>query len=523
MRPRPWELTLLLIPLLALVLAFAWVRPVPAEDACILFRYADHLAAGHGIVWNIGEDPVEGATEFLWLVLLAGASTLGVPLLAGSQAAGMALAAAGAILLFTGSRHVVRTGLLPAVVVSLAFASSTPALHAGTGFGTPLYTLLMLSAFFLVWRLATGESPHAGAKARGPDGAAATWLPVVLLLLCLARPEGVLAGGLFYLALFVCRPAIFTRPFVMRQAALLLLPGVIYFAWRWWYFGYPLPNTFYVKSFTGLVNHDSARRIARFIVKFGAAPLAIIALGWAAGRRTRDGRAAPALAGVALVTMAAYVRFAMIQDLGFRFLFPSFALLLALTAPALERLRARKDLLRPAAFGLALLMVASGPWMLRASGYRGTYDDRFHIGRALASVDPAAHTMMPTEAGYLPWLSGWRAIDPFGLNDEHVAHHGLSEQYIDAQRPDLIMFHVDTAEYSERWTPAGADRWEAMTKLLYQYALARNYSLVAVIQKGERSADGYHWYFLSPDARDAARIQALVTSVPGAVYAHRAP
>ena len=32
----------------------------------MLLRYAEHLAAGHGIVWNLGDPPVDGATDFLY-------------------------------------------------------------------------------------------------------------------------------------------------------------------------------------------------------------------------------------------------------------------------------------------------------------------------------------------------------------------------------------------------------------------------------------------------------------------------
>src|SRR5689334_15407506 len=39
----------------------------PFEDAAMLMRYAQHLAGGHGIVWNIGEHPVDGATDFLFM------------------------------------------------------------------------------------------------------------------------------------------------------------------------------------------------------------------------------------------------------------------------------------------------------------------------------------------------------------------------------------------------------------------------------------------------------------------------
>jgi hypothetical protein len=49
----------------------------PNEDAAILMRYSEHLAEGHGIVWNVGDRPVEGATDFLFMVLLAALARAG--------------------------------------------------------------------------------------------------------------------------------------------------------------------------------------------------------------------------------------------------------------------------------------------------------------------------------------------------------------------------------------------------------------------------------------------------------------
>src|SRR5262245_21723164 len=43
----------------------------PSEDAYILFRYAEHVAGGHGSVFNIGGPRAEGATDFLWLMGLS--------------------------------------------------------------------------------------------------------------------------------------------------------------------------------------------------------------------------------------------------------------------------------------------------------------------------------------------------------------------------------------------------------------------------------------------------------------------
>src|SRR5574340_1380319 len=41
------------------------------DDAMVSMRYAQHLAQGHGLVWNIGEQPVEGFTNPAWMLFMA--------------------------------------------------------------------------------------------------------------------------------------------------------------------------------------------------------------------------------------------------------------------------------------------------------------------------------------------------------------------------------------------------------------------------------------------------------------------
>jgi hypothetical protein len=41
------------------------------DDAMISMRYAQHLAQGHGLVWNIGEAPIEGFTNPGWMLYMA--------------------------------------------------------------------------------------------------------------------------------------------------------------------------------------------------------------------------------------------------------------------------------------------------------------------------------------------------------------------------------------------------------------------------------------------------------------------
>ena len=52
-------------------------RAFLGDDSFISFRYAKHLTEGQGLVWNPGER-VEGYTNFLWVLLMAGGLTASV-------------------------------------------------------------------------------------------------------------------------------------------------------------------------------------------------------------------------------------------------------------------------------------------------------------------------------------------------------------------------------------------------------------------------------------------------------------
>jgi len=67
---------------------------VTVDDAYITYRYSANLAHGFGPVWNPGRTPVEGFTNFAWMVWHAPWVWLGVPLPVVSKLTAAACAAA---------------------------------------------------------------------------------------------------------------------------------------------------------------------------------------------------------------------------------------------------------------------------------------------------------------------------------------------------------------------------------------------------------------------------------------------
>lgn len=206
------------------------------DDAFISLRYAQNLVRGEGLVFNVGER-VEGYTNFSWTLLAALGMALGFDAVVWIQVLGAACYAATLLVLSVGTREL-RGAHGPAPWLPIAALGLAAHEHAKSfascGLETALFALLGTAQLVALVH-ATRARAFAGAGLLG-------------ILATMTRPDGALfyvAGG--GLALLGARRSrswsvllAYAAPFV-----LLYLP---YFAWKWTYYGDPLPNTFYAKS-----------------------------------------------------------------------------------------------------------------------------------------------------------------------------------------------------------------------------------------------------------------------------------
>ncbi len=203
-------------------LASAWATRVGmVDDAYVSARYARLWTHGCGLRFNCEGPPVEGFTNFLWVVLLAPGTLL--PIHLADWATGLGLAFGVATVL--GTRWVARArgasapsawfaGLLVAGLPAFGVASTN-------GLETSLFTALLLLAV-------------ARAGVRGRD--AGVWSA----LLYLVRPEGLVVGGIL---------AATTRSF--RTVATWAGMAAAYFLARWAWFGTLGPNTWAAQAREG--------------------------------------------------------------------------------------------------------------------------------------------------------------------------------------------------------------------------------------------------------------------------------
>jgi len=229
---------LLAVPtILSILAALNFVK----DDAYISFRYAHNLVTGRGLVFNPGEY-VEGFTNFLWIFVLAPFEALGLDLFQVTEVLGTGLILGLLYLMTRVNDHLMegpRRDLARLWAPLWVATSSSVGLWTTSGMEQPLAMLLPIVGVYLLWTAWDGTEAVGTAAASG----------AVIGLGCLTRPEihlvGIIAG--LPLAWRIVRERSFDRITGYWVAGLLGVTVPAH-AFRLWYFGSLLPNTFYVKT-----------------------------------------------------------------------------------------------------------------------------------------------------------------------------------------------------------------------------------------------------------------------------------
>jgi arabinofuranosyltransferase len=463
------------------------------DDAFISFRYASHLAHGEGLVYNVGER-VEGYSNFLWTVLIAGGLRLG------GNAIGVAIgidavAQLGTILLLAlwgravfagqssdGPEPAVSWGLLAMVPPLLFAADGAQARYVLSGMETPLFVMLVLAGVVL---LLVAERPvlagiaMALAAATRFEGVLDTGL-LILAAAWLRRPgaEGTDGGGGAESAAWWRLSREQVRR-ALRVAVPFLALWLPYFLLRWRYYGYPLPNTYYAKA----GGFEWSRLVQGWVLLEQVvgwwAVLPLVVLGVCA--LPLGGRRGLGLCWAMVVaTVVSFVFFGgdFLEFFGPRFLMPGFPMLLLLAAAGLgvvahglaaligRRQGALPRSIAPVAAGVmaVALAVLLGNSLLRSWPALSAnlplleveMESWERVGRWLAAETPPESVIAVGAAGVAPYYSGRTAIDMYGLADvhiahrpplpvgyKHVAHEHFDPRYVLDRRPDYLLSPYD--------------------------------------------------------------------------------
>jgi len=432
---------------------------VVIDDAYISFRYAQNLASGNGLVFNVGER-VEGYTNFLWCILVAALIRLGVEPVHGAQLLGIL---SGAFLLLLAYGLAVLC-----VEETNGYALLPPFLIASTPFFaylslSGLETLLFMALLFAA----------ALCYLYGERQPAYLWLSALFFALAaLTRLE----GAMFFAV--TCVYSVILRPMKKSEGALVvrLWPWVFllfflpYFAWRWRYYGDLLPNTFYNKVGLGFAQVERGIDYLGEVVRTSGLT-ALLPLTLLAFLAHRTCKLARTYLGTLAISNLAYVVSVGGDSFGVRLLLPTVALCCVFCAAGVadvERYLAGWRVRVPAGIAAAVFLAGWGlvgpPYLLLERGgmLAGVAATSFaqrswiEVGKWLRANASEDAVLAVDCAGAIPFYSGLPTIDMLGLNDRHIAHlqmpnlgagtPGHEKQdpaYVLAKQPEYIATWLD--------------------------------------------------------------------------------
>ncbi len=455
----------------ALLVAHALVFNFLNDDAFISFRYAQNLVKHGELVFNLGER-VEGYTNFLWTLLMAGILKLGLSIEIWSRILGIACSIGSLWAIYDYARKSeldLRT--TTAALVLLALMPSFACWSTG-GLESSLFTCTVT---FAGTHYLMGHGARSG---------------LFFGLAALTRPEGLLFFGLAGLhrlltLLFVERHRPTRNDWIWGCCfAALFLP---YQIWRYRYYGWIFPNTYYIKTGASGFWKAGFRYFGFWLLEEAVCLLPILA--FFVPRRIH-GRLLT-LSGLFFAGLSWHV----IRVGGdfmalHRFLMPLLPFLALIAILGAQNILSRfsKAVARTAAIvcicGLCTLYACVDRQSLKVGSSHGVdsigWLSMFHhqctaIGRYLkANFDPKTR-IATSAAGIIPYYSELYTLDQLGLNDAWIAHNVQPQgkrpghtkhapwDYIQKQRIDLMVGHPQITDGPVRQSGAISVKIEDLT------------------------------------------------------------
>jgi len=457
------------LPILGLLiigsLLTAWHNRFIQDDAFISFVYAQSLVEGTGLTW-FGTH-VEGYTNFLWVLWIALGLKAGFEPIMWTYVGGMISFAAAIYGIWRLSCFIFKA-CIPAVFIVLMFVSNySVSAYATGGLATMLQTALLCLSVLCLYQIRENKEIR-------------SQTPVILSILLAAAILTRIDNGLPAAIITIFALLHFYRSRVRwKHYACLIIPlALIVGGWLLWklsYYGRILPNTYYAKIGSGIgFNKNGFVYLARFFDWYLIWPFITIGfLSLLLNRQMPERRLRPIL--VILLAWCAYIVWVGGDFMEFRFMVPVIPFLFIFIGYLVYYVVGKGKTVRAvvcSAVCLAVLLTAS---LRHARTFKFVTDDRcldsipalatFYgtypdedwgkVGRKLG--DQLADTdavLAVTGAGAIPFYSGLKSIDMWGLNDLNIPRIGnkpdksyrrpghqrhASEEYLRQQKVNLII------------------------------------------------------------------------------------
>lgn len=439
----------------------AWFNRFTQDDAFISYRYADHLIRGYGLVWNIGE-PIEGYTNFLWVLIIAAGMYMGWEPILFSYLVGISLFVLTLIFTYLLAKKIFTSRIAGLFTILLLGTNYTFNAYATGGLETQLQVCLLVISTYLLYRIIFSNEWK-------------IWyiliISVLLSLAALTRLDSLLLNGMMFLlfAYFLVK----SQQSIYRKLALLLtavLPFVLivgtWFKWKLDFYGSLLPNTFYAKVSEYNSMLAGVDYLYTFFNSYSLIPFVFLTLLFMY-RSIRDKKNLPIFLFLFyLIPWFAYIVKVGGDFMEFRFMVPVLPYLFIIVTWCILKFFERTDLkvllTTLVLFGsISHAYAFDGNEMIESKttlyGHviQNDFEDWNQIGKVLGKAfqyNPRVKIAI-TPAGGIAFYSRLTTIDMLGLNDKWIAKHGQpfipknghqkisSLSYLKNQKVNLLIGH----------------------------------------------------------------------------------
>ena len=401
------------------VIAFRYEEPT--DDVFIFLRYAQHFAEGHGLVWNIGER-VEGYTSLLWVLVLSFLFLMTSEVEVWVSAVTIFLGVCSLFLVYRLATRLATSPWAGCMAAGLLASDRSFTVWSATGMDTRLFCFLTLALVSLAHWMAPRKSSQRDGMILG----------LVMLLLSLTRPEGIALSFIWFVFLALNRPKWYRDPTVLMAGSLWFFGVACHFAWRYGYYGLPLPNTFYAKV-TGFNFAIGVEYFQWFVTSHS---LQVVVVSICLGRilmRWRADRFQSLLAAT-ILGYSFYILAIGGEIMEFRLLDLVIVLSVLLVSISLfDFSRSLSSWRSHFLIGMTTILLAANvgtainlerrfhadnaKWSHRPD----PYGDCITIGKWFKKIALPGESIAVGTAGAIPYYSGLPCIDTLGLNDRYIA------------------------------------------------------------------------------------------------------
>ncbi|KTD25712.1 LphB [Legionella lansingensis] len=447
-----------------LVMQVSAIWPFTIDDMYIPLRYAKHWAEGHGLLWNISEDPVEGYSNFSFVVLAALAIQFNLDPVITLKSFGVLGLLVSTISLY-GLSRLWFSSWVAVIPCFWLLLYNGEILWSVSGLETTVYQGLICASLFFLLR-AMGYRSFPGSREEGKN---VFWVVTGALfaLASMTRPEAPALIVVFYSWALFDSPKHMKRNYLQNWLLSCLIFFILfmpYFFWRWHYYGRLFPNAIYCK---GLV--DFSLQLDLVYLRL-AWPFILLALP-AIIRRAHDKRNyflwLPSLIYLLLLIGADPV-----AAFANRLFLPAFILLLPLTLQginiAIKYVFPQEDVFYFAALLVTVVVIALLfiPKMTLANYRYFTINPKLGLRLRQNVVNWLNQHMKPgsyvvlADSGMIPYMSSLNFIDSYCLNNKQMVNASAQDMYfflcnqVFISHPDAIILTSLVEKGEIRYTPA---------------------------------------------------------------------